>query len=123
MSRVSRHVDTEARDAKVEFTAAGLERVEDKVGYEVDRKVLADIAVTDDAILQLFPDDERLQRLFSFQAMYAGLSPFQALAIYAVITYMDVVNGVVVPEGGMHALPTAMASTKLAATRASVMPT
>lgn len=55
-------------------------------------------------------DDERLRRIFSFQAMYAGLAPYEALAIYAVITYMDTVNGVVVPEGGMHALPTALAA-------------
>jgi phytoene desaturase len=55
-------------------------------------------------------DDERLQRLFSFQAMYAGLAPAQALAIYAVITYMDSVQGVYFPEGGMHAVPRAMAA-------------
>ena len=54
-------------------------------------------------------DDERLQRIFSFQAMYAGLAPYEALAIYAIITYMDTVNGVFVPVGGMHALPVAMA--------------
>ena len=52
-------------------------------------------------------DDPRLQRLFSFQAMYAGLAPVEALAIYAVITYMDSVAGVWFPEGGMHAVPTA----------------
>lgn len=57
-----------------------------------------------------FFEDERLQRIFSFQAMYAGLAPYEALAVYAVITYMDSINGVVVPEGGMHALPVAMAS-------------
>ena len=53
--------------------------------------------------------DERLRRIFSFQAMYAGLAPYEALAIYAVITYMDTVNGVYVPDGGMHALPVALA--------------
>ena len=42
--------------------------------------------------------------------MYAGLAPYEALAIYAVITYMDTVNGVFVPEGGMHALPVALAT-------------
>ena len=55
-------------------------------------------------------DDERLRRIFTFQAMYAGLAPYEALAIYAVITYMDSVNGVFVPEGGMHALPVALAT-------------
>ena len=53
--------------------------------------------------------DERLHRLFSFQAMYAGLAPDQALAIYAVITYMDSIAGVWFPEGGIRAVPQAMA--------------
>ena len=53
--------------------------------------------------------DERTQRVFSFQAMYAGLSPYDALAVYAVIGYMDSVAGVFFPRGGMHALPRAMA--------------
>jgi phytoene desaturase len=54
--------------------------------------------------------DERLRRILSFQSLYAGLAPYEALALYAVITYMDVVNGVVVPLGGMHALPRALAA-------------
>ena len=45
-----------------------------------------------------------------FQAMYAGLSPYDALAIYAVIAYMDSVAGVFFPKGGMHAVPQAMAA-------------
>jgi phytoene desaturase len=56
-----------------------------------------------------FVEDERLRRLFSFQAMYAGLAPARALAIYAVITYMDCVEGVYFPDGGMHAVPRALA--------------
>jgi phytoene desaturase len=54
--------------------------------------------------------DERLRRLFSFQAMYAGLAPAHALAVYAVITYMDSVAGVYFPAGGMHAVPRALAA-------------
>lgn len=53
--------------------------------------------------------DPRTRRVFSFQAMYAGMSPFDALAIYAVIAYMDSVAGVFFPKGGLHAVPTAMA--------------
>jgi len=53
--------------------------------------------------------DPRLHRLFSFQAMYAGLAPEKALALYAVITYMDSIEGVYFPEGGMHAVPLALA--------------
>ena len=54
--------------------------------------------------------DPRLHRLFSFQAMYAGLAPDDALALYAVITYMDSIEGVWFPDGGMHAVPVAMAT-------------
>jgi phytoene desaturase len=54
--------------------------------------------------------DPRTERLFSFQAMYAGLAPQDALAIYAIIAYMDSVAGVYFPRGGMHALPRAMAA-------------
>ena len=41
--------------------------------------------------------------------MYAGLAPDTALALYAVITYMDSIEGVYFPEGGMHAVPLGMA--------------
>ncbi|MCA0328438.1 MAG: phytoene desaturase [Actinobacteria bacterium] len=54
-------------------------------------------------------NDPRTERLFSFQAMYAGLAPQDALAIYAIIAYMDSVAGVYFPKGGMHALPRALA--------------
>jgi phytoene desaturase len=57
-----------------------------------------------------FLDDERLRRVFTFQALYAGLSPRRALALYAVIAYMDTVGGVYFPRGGMRALPDALAS-------------
>jgi phytoene desaturase len=53
--------------------------------------------------------DPRTQRVMSFQSMYAGLSPYDALAVYAVIAYMDSVAGVYFPAGGMHAVPRALA--------------
>jgi phytoene desaturase len=60
-----------------------------------------------------FFEDERLQRIFSFQSMYAGLAPYEALALYAVITYMDSVEGVFVPEGGMHMMAVGLAGALL----------
>ncbi|MGX7763008.1 phytoene desaturase family protein [Streptomyces angustmyceticus] len=57
-----------------------------------------------------FLPDPRLRRVFSFQALYAGVPPARALAAYAVIAYMDTVAGVYFPRGGMHALPRAMAA-------------
>ncbi|MEU1540795.1 phytoene desaturase family protein [Actinacidiphila glaucinigra] len=57
-----------------------------------------------------FVKDERLQRVFSFQALYAGVPPARALAAYAVIAYMDTVAGVYFPQGGMHAVARGLAA-------------
>ena len=54
--------------------------------------------------------DWRLIRMFTFQAMYAGMSPYQALGIYAVIAYMDAIAGVYFPRGGIHAVSEALAA-------------
>lgn len=54
--------------------------------------------------------DPRTQRLFTFQALYAGLAPTAARALYAVIPYLDTVGGVYYPRGGMHALAQALAN-------------
>ncbi|MGY0490355.1 phytoene desaturase [Streptomyces sp. WG-D5] len=62
-----------------------------------------------DSRIARFIKDERLRRVFSFQALYAGVPPARALAAYAVIAYMDTIAGVYFPRGGMHALPQAMA--------------
>ena len=54
--------------------------------------------------------DERLRRLFSFQALYAGVSPFRAIAAYAVIAQLDIGAGVWHPVGGIGAVPRALAA-------------
>lgn len=56
-----------------------------------------------------FLHDERLRRVFTFQSLYAGVAPRDALAAYAVIAYMDTVAGVWFPRGGMRAVPQALA--------------
>ena len=58
---------------------------------------------------QQYLKDFRTERIYTFQAMYAGLSPYQALAIYGVIAFMDSIAGVFFPKGGMHAVPRALA--------------
>lgn len=68
-------------------------------------------------MVRRFIADERLRRVFTFQALYAGVPPHRALAVYAVIAYMDTIAGVWFPRGGMRALPDALAA---AATSAGV---
>ena len=57
-----------------------------------------------------FLGDPRTQRVFSFQSLYAGVPPHRALALFAVIAYMDTVAGVYYPRGGMHAVAVALAA-------------
>ncbi|WKG12885.1 phytoene desaturase family protein [Nocardia sp. PE-7] len=63
-----------------------------------------------DRTIGSFLTDERLRRVFTFQSLYAGVAPQRALALYAVISYMDTVGGVYFPRGGMRALPEALAA-------------
>ncbi|MET0237693.1 MAG: phytoene desaturase family protein [Kibdelosporangium sp.] len=53
--------------------------------------------------------DDRVQRLFSFQSLYAGVPPRKALAAYAVIAYMDTIAGVWFPRGGVATVADTMA--------------
>ncbi|HTQ16521.1 phytoene desaturase family protein [Mycobacterium sp.] len=63
-----------------------------------------------DTMVRRFISDPRLRRVFTFQALYAGVAPQHALAVYAVIAYMDTVSGVFFPRGGVRALPDALAA-------------
>lgn len=63
-----------------------------------------------DRMVKRYISDPRLQRIFTFQSLYAGVAPRDALAVYAVIAYMDTISGVVFPRGGVRALPDALAA-------------
>ena len=52
--------------------------------------------------------DERLQASLSFQTLYLGLSPYESLAIYSLLPYVEIAGGVHYPMGGMHQLPLAL---------------
>ena len=65
-------------------------------------------------VARMLPD-ERLQRIFSFQALYAGVPPHRALAAYGVVAYMDTVGGVFFPRGGMRQVGQALADAVVAA--------
>ena len=53
-------------------------------------------------------DDVRLKQLFSFQSMYLGVSPYEAPAIYSVVSYMETGLGIWYPKGGMYQLSIAL---------------
>ncbi len=52
--------------------------------------------------------DERMQQSFSFQTLYLGLSPYESLAIYSLLPYVEVAGGIFYPMGGMFQLALAL---------------
>ena len=61
-------------------------------------------------VSQFFKDD-RLRQAFSMQSMYLGISPFEAPAVYTLLPYTELAeDGLYYPEGGIYALPKAMAA-------------
>jgi phytoene desaturase len=48
--------------------------------------------------------DDKLSKAFSFHSMFLGLSPFDALAMYSLITYSDLALGMWYPMGGIYSI-------------------
>lgn len=53
---------------------------------------------------------DKLRKAFSFHSMFLGLSPMDALAMYSLITYADLVEGMHYPMGGIYSIVEDMAS-------------
>ena len=51
-----------------------------------------------------FFEDPRLRAAFSFQNMYLGISPYDAMATYSLLQYSEIADGVWFPRGGMYKL-------------------
>lgn len=49
-----------------------------------------------------FDGNDKLAKAFSFHSMFLGLSPFDSLAMYSLITYADLALGMWYPWGGMY---------------------
>jgi phytoene desaturase len=97
------------------FIGANLDSPLDLLGPDLVRlAALGGFGRLGPRVASMIPD-ERLQRIFSFQALYAGVPPDKALAAYGVIAYMDTVAGVYFPRGGMRQLGQALADAAVAA--------
>lgn len=51
---------------------------------------------------------EKLRFAFTFEAMFMGVSPYDAPAFYSIITYADQVQKIYHPMGGMYQVPLAL---------------
>ena len=54
--------------------------------------------------------DPRLRAAFSFQNMYLGLSPYDAMATYSLLQYSEIADGVWFPRGGMYKMIESLAA-------------
>ncbi|MFI2478002.1 phytoene desaturase family protein [Nocardia xishanensis] len=122
-NRYRRLRDWLARVYRAEFTEfmdTNFDSPLDMVRYPRKRAALADL-VRLGGFGRLGPrigrilTDTRLARLFTFQALYAGMAPADALAVYGAIPHMDTSLGVYFPEGGMRAIAATMAEAFTAA--------
>lgn len=93
-----------------DFIERNLDRPRDLLTANLLRLILAGGFGRLQSSVNHFFADPRTRRVFAFQSLYAGLAPHEALALYAVIAYMDTVAGVYFPRGGIHAVPRAMAA-------------
>jgi phytoene desaturase len=55
-------------------------------------------------VANFFNGNDKLTKAFSFHSMFLGLSPFDALAMYSLITYADLALGMWYPLGGIYSL-------------------
>jgi phytoene desaturase len=51
-----------------------------------------------------FFKSDKLRKAFSFHSMFLGLSPFRSLAMYSLITYADLAEGMWYPKGGIYSI-------------------
>ncbi len=55
-------------------------------------------------VSRLFGQNDRLAKAFSFHSLFLGLSPYDALAMYSLITYADLAMGMWFPMGGIYSI-------------------
>ena len=108
--RFAGHVRELWRLERADFIDRNLESPRDLLTANLVRLVAAGGFRSLQGKVNRFFRDPRTRRIFSFQSMYAGLAPHDALGLYAVIAYLDSVSGVYHPRGGIHSLPTALAA-------------
>jgi phytoene desaturase len=70
---------------------AGLRLLQTKAHHNLYRQVS-----------EFFNHNDKLSKAFSFHSMFLGLSPFDALAMYSLITYADLALGMWYPRGGVY---------------------
>jgi phytoene desaturase len=93
---------------KYELGMKFVDRNYDRVTDLVNPKALIELVGTKSyqnlyqQVADSFKNNDKLSKAFSFHSMFLGLSPFDALAMYSLITYADLSLGMWFPKGGIY---------------------
>ncbi len=112
-TRLFRFIGDSARkyELGMDFVARNYDRITDLANPTAAARL-----ITTGAYQNLFAQagryftTDKLRKAFTFHSMFLGLSPFDALAMYSLITYADLVEGMTFPMGGIYSIIEDMAS-------------
>ncbi len=106
--RLFRFIGESARkyELGMEFVARNYERITDLANPRAAMRLLQTQAHQNlyKQVSRFFQQDDKLTKAFSFHSMFLGLSPFDALAMYSLITYADLALGMWFPMGGIYSI-------------------
>lgn len=86
------------------FLYNNFRRVSDFLHWPIIKALPRLISLTSqhlDSYVSKFFHDQRLKQLLEYHMVFLGSSPFQAPAIYTLMSHLDFVSGVYYPRGGM----------------------
>ena len=88
----------------MDFVDRNYERITDLANPQAGMRLLQTRAHQNlyQQVSEAFGHNDKLSKAFSFHSMFLGLSPFDALAMYSLITYADLALGMWYPKGGIY---------------------
>jgi len=88
----------------MDFVTRNYDRITDLANPEAGLRLLQTKAHQNlyRQVSEFFNHNDKLSKAFSFHSMFLGLSPFDALAMYSLITYADLALGMWYPRGGVY---------------------
>lgn len=96
----------------MDFVDRNYDRITDLANFKSLRRLLTTSAHQNlyQQVANTFQGNDKLTKTFSFHSMFLGLSPFDALAMYSLITYADLALGMWFPKGGIYSIVEDMVS-------------
>jgi phytoene desaturase len=106
--RVFRFVGESAKkyELGMEFVDRNFNRITDLANPTAGLRLLQTSAYQNlyRQVAKFFNGNDKLTKAFSFHSMFLGLSPFDSLAMYSLITYADLALGMWFPRGGIYSI-------------------